>query len=629
MSNNTRKDFLESEIKKHQDLYYNAQPEISDADFDAMWDELKRLDPTNPLFKKVGADKQDGWPKAQHVMMMGSQNKAANPDEFSAWIHKMRSFVTFSGDLKLVVQHKLDGASLEIQYESGKLVKAVTRGDGIIGDDITPNALKMRGVPKTVPGAFTGAVRGEVLLYHEDFKNFFSDKANCRNAANGLMKRKDGVSVEHLRVVCYDLKCTRDDYDFKTEHDKFVWLEYAGFDVVDTRLMSYWDIVKHRDEVAVTRDSIPYDIDGLVIKLNDVDEDDLAKDRPDRQVAFKFSPEEAITTLLDVEWSESGATYTPIAVVEAVRLAGTTVKRASLANPMIIQELGLQIGSKVVITKRGEIIPKIERVIQDNINHRFITIPHTCSCGVELVNIGTRLYCPNEVCPKKKLHRLQKWVKTLDIMEVGDSILQRLTDSGRLQTVVDLYTLNVNEIASLDGMGATSAIKIVGNIRKKLEVTLPQLIAGFDIEGIGETIVEKIEAAGYDTPQKMLAVTIDQLVRIEGVAEITAQTFKIGIEKVYPDIMDLLAHAPITVKAKATGSLDGKSFCFTGAMHTMKRPEAEARVKELGGVVKSGVGKGLSYLVTNDPGSGSDKNKKAAELGVKVISEDDFITMAR
>jgi DNA ligase (NAD+) len=629
MDKNTRKSFLESEIKKHQDLYYNAQPEISDADFDEMWDELKRLDPMNPLFEKVGADKQDGWPKAQHVMMMGSQNKAANPEEFLSWLDKMKPFVTFSRDLKLVVQHKLDGASLELQYEDGILVKAVTRGDGEVGDDITANACKMRGVPKTVPGDFTGAVRGEVLLYHDDYKNFFSDKANCRNAANGLMKRKDGVGVERLRVVCYDLKCTRDDHDFKTEDEKLVWLKHAGFDIVYTRLISYWDIVGHRDEVAATRGSIPYDIDGLVIKLNEVDEDDLAKDRPDRQIAFKFSPEEAITTLLDVEWSESGATYTPIAIVEAVRLAGTTVKRASLANPKIIRELGLQIGSKVVITKRGEIIPKIERAIQDDITRKFITIPHTCACGAQLVNIGTRLYCPSESCPKKKLHRLQKWIKTLDIMEIGDSILQKLTETGRVQNIIDLYTLHIYEIENLDHMGAASAAKIIDNIHKKLKITLPQLIAGFDIEGIGETIVEKIEAAGFDTIEKMRDATVDQLTQIDGVAETTALIFKTGLERVYPDIEVLLIHGPLIIKPKTTGSLASKSFCFTGAMHTLKRPEAEARVKELGGAVKSGVGKGLSYLVTNDPGSGSDKNKKAAELGVKVISEDDFVSMIR
>ncbi|MBN1243246.1 MAG: hypothetical protein JXA15_11140, partial [Spirochaetales bacterium] len=194
---------LEREIRRHQDLYYNGQPEISDAEFDVLWDELSDLDPDNPVLGAVGADSADGWPKARHLIPMGSQEKASDPEAFLAWAAKV-------GHPEWLVQHKLDGASLELQYEGGRFVRAVTRGDGETGDDITPNALRMVGIVRELPGAFSGGVRGEVLMPRAVHAAKYSDKANCRNAANGLMKRKDGSGSEDLRVVVYDVLSTGD-----------------------------------------------------------------------------------------------------------------------------------------------------------------------------------------------------------------------------------------------------------------------------------------------------------------------------------------------------------------------------------------------------------------------------------
>jgi DNA ligase (NAD+) len=188
---------LEGLIRRHQDLYYNGQPEISDAEFDELWDELSRLDPGNAVFEAVGADAADGWLKARHLMPMGSQEKASNPEDFLAWCAKV-------AHPEYIVQYKLDGASLELQYEAGALAKAVTRGDGEVGDDITPNASRMRGVVTRLPVHFSGGIRGEVLMSHAVHSSKYADKANCRNAANGLMKRKDGSGSEDLEVVCYD-----------------------------------------------------------------------------------------------------------------------------------------------------------------------------------------------------------------------------------------------------------------------------------------------------------------------------------------------------------------------------------------------------------------------------------------
>jgi DNA ligase (NAD+) len=626
---------LERLIRRHQDLYYNGQPELSDAEFDELWDELAALDPSNPLLAKVGADAADGWPKAGHLIPMGSQAKASNPEDFLAWCAKTEH-------PEYLVQYKLDGASLELQYEEGRLVRAVTRGDGEIGDDITPNASRMRGVVVNLPERFSGGVRGEVLMTHEVHERKYADKANCRNAANGLMKRKDGVGAEDLLVLCYDALGTVPVSNqgelfgsgvslrrspFSDELQKLDWLGRMGFETVTMkRLSTGEEVVAYRAQVMDRRASLPYDIDGLVVKGREIDPADMARARPDKQIAFKFSLEEAVSTLRSVEWSESGANYTPIGVIDPVRLAGTTVQRANLCNTNMISGMDLKIGSRVVITKRGEIIPKIESLVENPRGAREIEVPAVCSCGSTLVDEGTRLYCPNADCPKKELHRLEKWLSVLDIRDFGGVILGKLHADGRVREIADLYGLKAEELAEYDRMGETLARKILRNLAARSEVSLPEFIAGFDIEGIGELIAEKVAQAGYDTLDKMRAAKADQLAAVDGLADITAQTIVDGLAALGPEMDRLLATGAVSIKTvSGVGPLSGKSFCFTGELKSMKRPEAEALVKALGGSAKSSVTKGLSYLVTNDPSSGSDKNKKAATYGVAVIDEATFL----
>lgn len=627
---------LERLVVHHQDLYYNGRPELSDAEFDALWDELSTLAPDSPVLAKVGADAADGFPKARHVLPMGSQAKAADPEAFLAWCSK-------ASLPEYVVEHKLDGASLELQYESGRLVRAVTRGDGRVGDDVTPNARRMAGVPATLPGAWSGAVRGEVVMSRATYRDHFPDKANCRNAANGIMKRKDGVGAERLEVVCYDA-APRGLYDgesgglfapapeppFDDELDKIAWLRAAGFDVAEPEVFATpYEVIDYRARVMDARESLRFDIDGLVVKARKVDVDDMRRARPERQIAFKFPLEEATTILVDVEWSESGANYTPVGIIEPVRLAGTTVRRASLANLSVLRGMGLRLGARVAVVKRGEIIPKIEGLVEDVQGSRDIPVPETCSCGAALADDGTRLFCPNAACPKKRLHRLEKWLATLDVMEFGSTILRRLFDSGRLTTIADLYGLEVGELAAYERMGEASATKIVQNLRARDAVTLAEFVAGFDIEGLGLLSMEKVQAAGYDTLEKLRAATPEELSGVDGFGEVMAEALAAGLVELRDEMDAALATGRLAIKPSSTSSgvLSGLSFCFTGELATMKRSRAQAIVKSLGGSVKGSVAKGLSYLVTNDPASGSEKSRKAAALGVEVIDERAFLAM--
>ena len=630
---------LEKLIHKNQELYYNDEPAISDEAFDALWTELEDRDPANPLLRRIGEDKADGWPKSRHLMPMGSQSKATDPESFEAWARKT-AFETY------IVQYKLDGASLELQYEAGNLVRAVTRGDGLIGDDITVNARRMKGVLGKLPASFSGGIRGEVLMSRAVHAVKYRDKANCRNAANGIMKRKDGVGSEDLTVICYDaLEATTGPAEsertppafFGDELEKLAWLAAMGFATVNAEVFTSWEeIVDYRGRVMALRPNLEFDIDGLVVKGLSIDVEDLAKPRPDKQIAFKFSPEEAVTRLKAIEWSESGALYTPIGIVEPVHLAGTTVQRANLCNPAMIRSLHLKIGSMVVITKRGEIIPKIETLVENPEGSMDIDQPTQCgSCGTPLLDEGTRLYCPNELCPKKELHRIGKWLGILDIRDFGSALIKRLHEAGRVKTIVDLYTLGVEELESLERMGRTSAQKVLRNLRAVQEVSLAEFIAGFDLEDVGLLVAEKLVQGGFSTLESLLAARVEDFIKIGGIAETMATTITKGLAAVRNEMESLLESGAIQIRplTAATGSPDsanpiaGRSFCFTGELRTMKRPEAEKKVRDLGGRATSTVGKGLDYLVTNDPSSGSSKNRKAAEYGVAVIGEDEFLAL--
>ena len=640
MRDKNRIPVLEELIRKYQNSYYSGEGEISDAEFDLLWDELKALDPENKVLKKIGGPgekntvtaESDRFPKAKHLIPMGSQDKAANPGEFLAWANKIKPS-------SYVAQYKLDGASLELQYEKGRLKAAITRGDGIIGDEISANARRMAGIPHQLKESFSGGVRGEVVMLRQIWNTKYSDKANCRNAANGIMRRKDGLGCEDLNLIAYDASDPQNDLLFTDEIKKIAWLRQQGFNVAETReFKSPEEIIAYREEIAKKRKDLPMDIDGIVIKDRLTDMIDLRRDRPEHQIAFKFELETAFSILRKVEWSESGATYTPIGIVDSVRIAGTTVQRANLNNPGMIRAMGLRIGSAVTVVKRGEIIPKIEGLapegaLKEAAEKEDIVFPAICSaCKTKLEDAGTRLFCPNSSCPKRLHHRLKKWVYVLGIMELGEKLLAQLFDSGRVRNISDLYTLTEKELAGYERMGELSAAKVIRHIQTKRELSLAVFIAGFDIEGVGELILEKAAGSGFDTLEKLNAAAVEDLAAIYGLGEITAQVIVSGIKECKEEMDKVLGSGFISISLPPDAEkipLRGVSFCFTGELKTMKRNEAEEKVKTLGGSSKSAVVKDLSYLVTNDPASGSGKNKKAREWNIPIINEDQFLALLK
>ncbi|MCK4382536.1 MAG: NAD-dependent DNA ligase LigA [Candidatus Lokiarchaeota archaeon] len=626
--NQNKKDritFLVKEIERHRYLYYNEQPEISDAKYDALEDELRKHDPENSLLFKIGIDSSDLFTKRKHIIPMSSQDKVTSHTDFKKWAKK-RNFKLF------LVQFKLDGISIELQYKDSIFQYAITRGDGEIGDDVSANVVKMKGFLSKLKDNFTGAVRAEILLYHDIYNKKFSDKQNCRNAAAGLVRRKDGIGSGDLNLIFYDAISITDEVTFQSEVQKLKWLKEQNFPTIPTKTVhTPQEVIKVRENTMTNiRNILNYDIDGLVVKGKQIDLQDMKRAKPTKQIAFKFQAEEIETTLLDVEWSISGANYTPVAIVKPVHLMGSNVSRASLANPNLIKELKIKIGSEVFISKRGDIIPKIERVIRTPPDAKEIILPTECEvCHTSLINEGTQLYCPNEECPKRAYYRLARWIKKLNIKHFSEKlILKPLFASGKVKTISDLYRLKVNDLTQFEGVKETSAKKALDNLFAVKEVSLAKFIGGFAIENIGEDLAQRIIDAGFDTLGKIRKASIHQISQIDGFADITAHQLQKGISRLCPEMKDVLGTNKITIMEgkSMSNKLDGASFCFTGKLETMKRAEAEQLVKDNGGVARSGVVKDLSYLVTNSTEE-TVKFKKAQEQGSKIITEEEFLKM--
>lgn len=354
---------LENKLKLAQNAYYNgSEPIMSDLEYDELWDELQTKFPTSNLLFGVGADHTDGFAKVKHSIIMGSQAKANTAQDMTAFFLK-------NGKGKYLAQYKLDGCSIALNYENGKFMTGATRGDGTEGDDITRNVLQMKGLVKKLKDRFTGTVRGEVLLDKSVKEKYFPDMKNCRNAASGIMKHLDGSDCEKLTIRVYDAQYLDKNKSFGTQEFLQTWLRDNGFIVAeygwfDTNRMknpgeSAIDFIRKEfsEEFANNRD---YDIDGIVFKKNEIDMHDIQTEyRPKTMIALKNKYTLAETTIEGIEWSIKNGTLTPVAIVSPCEIDGTTVKRASLANISCMEELGIEIGHKVIITKAGMIIPKI------------------------------------------------------------------------------------------------------------------------------------------------------------------------------------------------------------------------------------------------------------------------------
>lgn len=616
-------------ISKARHDYYNGQPTVSDDVFDAWVDELAELQADHQAVLAVGAPPPvSSWAKVSHGIPMGSLNKVNTIDEMTVWVQKVSRKGTVFVQEQLMVSEKLDGLSCNVRYENGKLMQAITRGDGTIGEDITQNVLNMQGIRARIP-KFTGNLRGEIVL-HKDNLKLFPDKVSTRNAASGTAKRYDGKGCEHLTVYFYRIA---DGMDFPIEAEMFEQLQAWGLFVPKWYVTAMSPGCRTPQDLWVDyqqfiRDSLPYDIDGLVVSLNDLTyQQSLGEQdqRPMGAVAFKFAPVSRESVIEGITWSV-GVTgrITPVAALSPVRLFGAQVTNASLYNTRYIATMGLDIGARVLVARAGDVIPKVVSLVRGT--GTIARHPDRCpSCDHELVMEGEYLVCPNKAgCREQLVGAVEHWMVELGVMEWGRSVIEKVIEAGKLSGLEDLYRLTVEDLSVLEGLGKKSAKSLIGNLQAKNPVPLCKFLSGLAIPLWGTSSFELVIASGFDTVEKISKVNQEDLVKISGIGPGRAKSLVDWFAG--HDVVAKLLAAGVQIKPQATGNLVGKSFCFTGSMKH-KRPELEAMVLENGGTVKASVTKGLNYLVIADPNSTSSKAQAARKNGTLCISEEAFLGM--
>ncbi len=624
-----RADELAGRLEKYRASYYAGHPAVSDAAYDALEDELRELDPTHPVLARVGSGELvSEWEKARHEIPMGSLNKAVSVDELKAWLTRCEELLAKDGGVTiasdLFVAEKLDGISIEVIYRDGKMVDAITRGDGEVGERITQNVARMKGVPARIKDRRSMSVRGEIILRLGDMKKHFTAGTSPRNMAAGTSKRFDGGNCEHLTVLFYDLA---DHLDVATEVEKFAYLRSLGFATPRTAHGTFDDAVKLYGEYAATiRASLDYEIDGLVVYANSLHTQALLGEvnhRPRGAVAFKFASPAKVTTVLEVSWDTgSSGRITPVAIVAPVELAGATVQRASLHNAANVRALGIGPGDEVLVSRRNDVIPYVEEVVE----HRGAAAPVPTSCPVchSPISVeGEYLVCRNTSCRAIVEGRIESWVSAINALEWGDKLIEQLVDAKLVREPVDLYKLEWKQIAALDRRGEKSAKKCLAELEARRPLTLPVFIAALGMDNFALQTARLLIASGYDTIDKMLAANQEQLAAIPGLGMLKAASIVRGLAARRDEIQRLRDAGIEPVTPQQAGPLAGLSFCFTGAS-TKPRATLTQLVEGKGGRVLAAVTKELDYLVIADPASTSSKAVKARKLGTKLITEEEL-----
>jgi DNA ligase (NAD+) len=646
MNNSTQDKMFYEKMKQTlisaSDSYYNKSESIlTDEEFDILKAEFKSLFPNDPLNTTIGAPVDNShWEKAEHDILMTSLNKCNEVSEFLKWVNITKVD-------ELVITTKLDGISLNLKYVNGKLEQAITRGDGIYGEVITRNVIKMKNVKKSI-GNFTGNLRGEIVLKQKDFESLNKKLSNSgeklmsnpRNAANGIAKRLDSTDSEYLTVLYYFTTG-----DFKTEAEKFKYIENLGLET------AYWKLVNIDGAVKVYKEFEDHkraesevDIDGMVISVNNLEIQKklgLINDNPKYSIAWKFKAMFAKTKLIDISWQPGNQQIlTPVAIFETVRL-GADISRASLCNVDMFITMNLAKGDEILVSRRNDVIPKVESIIKKSGNKPF-EYPKTCTACGELTTIkGKFLYCLNEDCDSNVIGSLNKFIDKTDMLGISESTLTKLYNSGKVNTPADLYKLTKEDVLSLDGFAERSAQKVIDIINEKKEMNLPVFIGSLNIPQFSESMAKLLVESGYDTLDKMLKISKSELLSIKGIEDKKAMAFLNGINKKKELIKDLLKVGVVIkqkekVMKKSGGKLIGKSFVFTGAINR-ENPETPGKhynretlqlfVIENGGTTPSSLSKEVNYLVQADKNSVSSKTQKAIKYGTNIISEEEFFTM--
>lgn len=654
---------LRTELHKHNYNYYVlSQPVISDYDFDQKLRELQDLENAHPEFfdpnsptQRVGSDVSKEFSQVKHKYPMLSLGNTYSKGEVQDFLLRAQKFI--NEDIEIVCELKFDGTSISLTYKDGKLVQAVTRGDGEKGDDVTANVRTIRSIPLTLPaGDYPEEfeIRGEILMPWSVFEQLNKEReeqeeplfANPRNAASGTLKLQNSQEVAKRRLDAYLYFVLGENIGGDTHYEMLQKAKSWGFKVSDAirvaksvdevmEYINYWD---------TERKNLPVATDGVVLKVNSLRQQrelGYTAKSPRWAIAYKFKAERECTRLREVTY-QVGRTgkITPVANLDPVQLAGTVVKRASLHNADIISELDLRLDDMVYVEKGGEIIPKIVGVDKDARKENLLPvgfIDKCPECGTPLVRLEGEAahYCPNEDgCPPQMKGKIAHFVsrKAMDI-NIGEEGIDLLFDNKLIGDVADLYTIDLNMLSRLPGWGVKSAMKLKESVEKSKEVPFDRVLFALGIRYVGESAAKKI-AKAFKSIDAIKAASLEQLLEIDEIGESIAGSIKYYFSKeknnaLIERLRDYGVQMELnTEDATVVGDkLAGLNIIVTGSFATpQRRSELEQMVGDNGGKLQSSVNAKTSFIVAGEK-PGSSKIKKANELGTKIISEDEFLAM--
>lgn len=642
-----RIDELIETLNEASAAYYDEASEImSNYEYDALYDELESLEnetgytPLNSPTKNVGYTVQSELPKERHRSRMLSLDKTKSREELAAWL----------GDHEGLLSWKLDGLTVVLTYEGGELVKAVTRGNGDIGEVITPNARVFVNVPKHIPYKGHAVIRGEAVITYEEFDriNEAIDDAdakykNPRNLCSGSVRQLNSKITAERNVRFYAFTLSEaDGVDYEgLRSNQMKWMAEQGFDVVEYVKVDNKSIFEAIDNYAERVHSFEIPSDGLVLTLEDLEYaatlGTTAK-FPRDSLAFKWADQQAETILREIEWSPSRTgLLNPIAIFDPVELEGTTVKRASVHNLNIMETLKLGIGDTITVYKANMIIPQIGDNLTKSGNIELPTHCPVCDGATEIkLMTGTKvLTCTNPNCLAKQVKRFSLFVSrdALNIEGLSEQTLLKFIGLGYIKSFADIFRLenHRDEIVELDGFGKKSYDKLSSSIEKSRHTVPARILVALGIPGVGVTTAAQIARAYENKWAKISSLTYDELISVSGIGEVMARDYEafFADEHNKSVVLDLVSELDIDESYEQVGTaLSGETFVITGSLeHYKSRTELKKEIETQGGKVAGSVSKNTSYLVTNNPESGSSKNKAAAELGVKIITEDEIRMM--
>ncbi len=646
---------LRKEIEYHNKLYYEQdEPEISDYEYDKLTQRLRKIESEHPELinvnspsQKVGGKNKNIFTQVNHEVQMQSLQDVFSLEDVESFVDKV--IEEFGDKTEFCVETKIDGLSVSLEYENGILVRGSTRGDGFVGEDVTPNIKMIKDIPEKLNTNDTIEVRGEVYLPRKEFDKINEDLlaqnkqqlSNPRNAAAGTLRQLDSELVRKRNLSIFVFNVQKGG-KFAKHSESLDYLDKAGLKTISLRYIcrTKEEVISAINEIGRKRDELEYDIDGAVVKVDNLlirQEMGQTVKVPKWAVAYKYPPEQKETKVLDIvlQVGRTGQ-VTPVVILEPVRVAGSIISKTTLHNFDFMKEKDIRIGDKVVIQKAGDVIPEVDRVLiekRDGTEKEF-EIPKICPvCGEELEKAGEEvaLRCTNSECPAQTYRSITHFVSRdcMDISGLGDAIVETLIDKNLLKDITNIYELKFEDFLSLEGFKEKSSQNLINAIEQSKNNSLDKLLFGLGIRHIGKK-ASKILAENFDDIYKIAEASVENLNALEDFGNIMAVSVNEFFRKpqtieIIKKLDELGVNVKGSKKVKNSELLLGKTVCITGSFDNFSRNDIVKLIESNSGKASSSVSKKTSYLIAGE--AAGSKLTKAQELGVEVISIEDFIKL--